>query len=65
MRPNWLLEQPEIDENDLPPIGEAVIVRCPNFQCLAYRGRTNQWWDAIDGEELAHVLEVVYRFCRQ
>jgi hypothetical protein len=64
MRPNTLLEQPEIDENDLPAVGEPVIVRCPNFQCLAYRGRTNQWWDASDGEELTDVLEVVYRFCR-
>jgi hypothetical protein len=62
MRPNWLFEQPKIDENDLPGIGEAVIVRCSNFQCLAYRGRTNQWWDATDGEELTDVLEVVYRF---
>jgi hypothetical protein len=64
MRPNSLLEQPEIDENDLPAIGEPVIVRCPNFQCLAYRGRTNQWWDATDGEELSDVLEIVYRFSR-
>jgi len=64
MRPNTLLEQPEIDENDLPAIGETVIVRCPNYQCLAYRGRTNQWWDATDGEELSAVLEIVYRFCR-
>ena len=64
MRPNWLLEQPKTDENDLPAIGEAVIVRCRNFQCLAYRGRTNQWWDATDGEELTDVLEVVYRFCK-
>jgi hypothetical protein len=62
MRPNWLLERPKIDENDLPGIGEAVIVRCSTFQCLAYRGRTNQWWDATDGEELTDVLEVVYRF---
>jgi hypothetical protein len=64
MRLNNLLEWPEIDENELPPVGEAVIVRCPNFQCLAYRGRTNQWWDANDGRELPDVLEVVYRFCR-
>ena len=56
------MEQPEIDENDLPAIGEEVIVRCRNFQCLAYRGRTNQWWDATDGEELTDVLEIVYRF---
>lgn len=64
MRSNTLLEQLEIDENDLPAIGEPVIVRCPNFQCLAYRGRTNQWWDATDGEELSDVLEVIYRFGR-
>jgi hypothetical protein len=64
MRRDTLLEQPEIDENDLPAIGEAVIVRCPNFQCLAYRGHTNQWWDATDGEELTGVREIVYRFCR-
>jgi hypothetical protein len=62
MRPNWHLKQPETDRNDLPAIGEEVIVRCRNFQCLAYRGRTNQWWDATDGEELTDVLEVVYRF---
>ena len=64
MRLNTLLEQPEIEKNDLPAVGEPVIVRCPNFQCLAYRGRTNQWWDATDGEELTDVLEVVYRFGR-
>ena len=62
MRLNTLLERPEIDEKDLPSIGEAVIVRCSNFQCLAYRGRTNQWWDATDGDELTDVLEVIYRF---
>jgi hypothetical protein len=64
MRLNSLLEQPEIDEKELPPVGEAVIVRCPNFQCLAYRGRTNEWWDATDGKELKDVLEIVYRFGR-
>jgi hypothetical protein len=63
MRPNTLLEQPKTGEKDLPPVGEAVIVRCPTFRCLAYRGRTNQWWDATDGKELPNVLEVVYRFC--
>jgi hypothetical protein len=64
MRPNTPLEQPKIEEIDLPAVGEAVIVRCLNFQCLAYRGRTNQWWDATDGEELTEVREVVYRFGR-
>jgi hypothetical protein len=64
MRLKKLLEWPVIDKKDLPPIGEAVIVRCPDFQCLAYRGRTNQWWDAIDGKELRNVLEIVYRFGR-
>jgi len=64
MRPNTLLEQPEIVEKEMPLVGETVIVRCPNFRCLAYRGRTNQWWDANDGRELTQVLEVVYRFCR-
>lgn len=64
MQPKTLLEPGEIGENHLPAVGEAVIVRCPNFQCLAYRGRTNQWWDATDGEELTDVLEIVYRFCR-
>jgi hypothetical protein len=53
-----------MEENDLPAIGEAVIVRCPGFQCLAYRGRTNDWWDANDGTELSEVLEIVYRFGR-
>jgi hypothetical protein len=62
MRLKTHLEQPKIDKIELPPIGEAVIVRCPNFRCLAYRGRTNQWWDATDGEELTDVLEVLYRF---
>ncbi len=64
MRLTNLLEEPEIHEKDLPPVGEAVIVRCPTFQCLAYRGRTNQWWDANDGRELKEVLEVIYRFGR-
>jgi hypothetical protein len=63
MRLNTRLEQPENEKKDLPAVGEAVIVRCPTFQCLAYRGRTNQWWDATDGEELTDVIEVVYRFC--
>lgn len=62
MRPNTLSEQPKFDENDLPRVGEAVIVQCPAFRCLAYRGRTNQWWDANDGRELTEVLGVVYRF---
>jgi hypothetical protein len=62
MRLNTRLEQPENEKKDLPAVGEAVIVRCPTFQCLAYRGRTNQWWDATDGEELTDVLEVIYRF---
>jgi hypothetical protein len=64
MRPNTFSERPKIKENDLPAVGEAVIVRCPGFQCLAYRGRTNDWWDANDGTELSEVIEVVYRFCR-
>jgi hypothetical protein len=64
MRLETHLEKPKIEKKDLPAIGEAVIVRCPNFQCLAYRGRTNQWWDATDGEELPDVLEVLYRFGR-
>jgi hypothetical protein len=64
MRPNTLLEQPKTEQNDLPPVGEAVIVQCPAYRCLAYRGRTNQWWDANDGTELTGVIKVVYRFCR-
>jgi hypothetical protein len=62
MRLKTHLEQAKIGKKELPPIGEAVIVRCPKFRCLAYRGRTNQWWDAADGKELTDVLEVVYRF---
>jgi hypothetical protein len=62
MRLNTRLKPPKNEKKELPPVGEAVIVRCPKFRCLAYRGRTNQWWDAIDGKELTDVLEVVYRF---
>jgi len=64
MRLNTRSERPKFKENDLPAIGEAVIVRCAGFQCLAYRGRTNEWWDANDGTELSEVLEIVYRFGR-
>ena len=41
----------------LPPIGEHVIVQCPNFSCLGYRDAEGRWKNVFTEAELVEVME--------
>ena len=46
----------------LPAPGERAVVRCPGFQCLAYRDSKGSWREARSQQRLPEVLAVVLRF---
>jgi hypothetical protein len=52
----------EMDHSGLPAPGEYVVVRCPGFQCLAYRDSDGKWREARSKARLTDVLEIVLRF---
>ena len=41
--------------------GEYVVVRCAQFQCLAYLDPAGKWRAAHGGAELPEVLEIISR----
>ena len=49
----------EQKENDLPPVGEEVLVQCSSFKCMAYRDGEGKWRDAFDGRELPNVVQII------
>ncbi len=49
----------EQKENDLPPVGQEVLVQCSSFKCMAYRDSEGKWRDAFDGRELPKVIQII------
>jgi hypothetical protein len=57
-------QQPDIrgKSQPIPPLGQAAMVRCPGFRCLAYRDKDGKWRDVAHNQELPEVLEVLWEF---
>jgi hypothetical protein len=41
----------------MPPVGEHVVVRCPEFSCLGYRDDNGTWKSVFTNETLASVID--------
>jgi len=46
----------QIESDDLPAVGESVLVVCDGFRCLGHRDATGNWIDGIQGRALENVL---------
>jgi len=45
----------------VPKSREEAVVRCKDFQCLAYKGRDGRWHSVAD-DGVLEVMDVVFRF---
>ena len=52
----------ESNSSGLPVPGERAVVRCPGFQCVAYRDSNGSWREARTKEHLPEVLDIVLRY---
>jgi hypothetical protein len=51
------------DENDLPPVGELVLVQCDHYRCLAFRDKHGKWRSPFSKMELSGVVSVIKADC--
>jgi hypothetical protein len=59
MEPDSAAVQHDAAHKQRPVPGEQVLVRCPGFQCLAYRDAEGTWRSVFGNREIPEVLKVI------